>query len=455
MFRLETMMALDNLGSSLTNAIKKLFKAGVVDEATVKELVRDIQRALLQSDVNVQLVLQISKNIEERALKEKVPPGVSRREHVIKVVYEELTKFVGDKPVPLKVEPGKKKIIMLVGIQGSGKTTHAAKLARYFQKRGLKVGLICADTYRPGAYAQLQQLATRTNTPFFGDLKQKDPVKVVREGLKQFGEKDLIIVDSAGRHKEEKDLIKEMKDLEKNIKPDEVIMVIDGTIGQQALAQAKTFHEATPIGAIIVTKLDGSSRGGGALSAVAATGAPIKFIGTGEKIEDIEPFIPSRFVGRLLGMGDLETLLEKVKDAEIQVPQKKAKEIMSGNFTLTDMYEQFQAVKKMGPFGKVLKMIPGMSSSNVPEEMLNTAEGRLEKWGVIIQSMTPEEKENPKLLNSSRAKRIARGSGTTEKDVKELLKQYIMMRKMLKMFKHKKKLPFGLGGGKGMPTGFK
>jgi signal recognition particle subunit SRP54 len=455
MFRLVALMALDNLGSSLTNAIKKLFKAGVVDEATVKELVRDIQRALLQSDVNVQLVLQISKNIEERALKEKVPPGVSRREHVIKVVYEELTKFIGDKPVPLKMEPGKKKIIMLVGIQGSGKTTHAAKLARYFQKRGLKVGLICADTYRPGAYAQLQQLATRTNTPFFGDLKQKDPVKVVREGLKQLGEKDLVIVDTAGRHKEEKDLIKEMKDLEKNIKPDEVIMVIDGTIGQQALAQAKSFHEATPIGAIIVTKLDGSSRGGGALSAVAATGAPIKFIGTGEKIEDIEPFIPSRFVGRLLGMGDLETLLEKVKDAEIQVPQKKAKEIMSGNFTLTDMYEQFQAVKKMGPFGKVLKMIPGMSSSNVPEEMLNTAEGRLEKWGVIIQSMTPEEKENPKLLNSSRAKRIARGSGTTEKDVKELLKQYIMMRKMLKMFKHKKKLPFGLGGGKGMPTGFK
>src|SRR5665647_567912 len=455
MFRLVTLMALDNLGSSLTNAIKKLFKAGVVDEATVKELVRDIQRALLQSDVNVQLVLQIYKTIEERALKEKVPPGISRREHVIKVVYEELTRFVGEKPVPLKIEPGKKKIIMLVGIQGSGKTTHAAELARYFQKRGLKPALICADTYRPGAFAQLQQLANRINIPIYGDVKAKDPVKVVREGLKQFNDKDLIIVDTAGRHKEEKDLIKEMKDLEKSIKPDEVIMVIDGTIGQQALIQAKTFHEATPIGAIIVTKLDGSSRGGGALSAVAATGAPIKFIGTGEKIEDIEPFIPSRFVGRLLGMGDLETLLEKVKDAEIQVPQKKAKEIMSGNFTLTDMYEQFQAVKKMGPFGKVLKMIPGMSSSDVPEEMLNTAEGRLEKWGVIIQSMTPEEKENPKLLNSSRAKRIARGSGTTEKDVKELLKQYIMMRKMLKMFKHKKKLPFGLGGGKGMPTGFK
>jgi signal recognition particle subunit SRP54 len=450
-------MSLDRLGSSLTNAVKKLFKSSVVDEAAVKELVKDIQRALLQSDVNVQLVLEISKRIEQRALDEKMPPGISRREHVIKVVYEELTRFVGDKPVPLKVEPGTKKIIMLVGIQGSGKTTHAAKLARYFQKRGLKPALICADTYRPGAFAQLQQLAARINIPIFGDGKAKDPVKVVREGLKQFADKDLIIVDTAGRHKEEKDLIKEMKDIEKQVKPDEVIMVIDGTIGQQALSQAKTFHEATPIGAIIVTKLDGSSRGGGALSAVAATGAPIKFIGTGEKIEDIEPFIPSRFVGRLLGMGDLDTLLEKVHEAEIEVPQKKAKEIMSGNFTLTDMYEQFQAVKKMGPFKKVMSMLPGMSA-NVPDELMNTAEGRLEKWGVIIQSMTPQEKENPKIFNSQRIRRVARGSGTSEKEVKELLKQYVMMRKMLKMFKHnKKKLPFGLGGaGKGMmPPGLK
>jgi len=445
-------MSLDKLSSSLTGAIKKLFKAGVVDEAAVKELVRDIQRALLQSDVNVQLVLQISKNIEERALKEKVPPGVSRREHVIKVVYEELTRFIGESHVPLKVEPGKKKTIMLVGIQGSGKTTQASKLARYFQKRGLKVGLIAADTFRPGAYAQLQQLAARINVPIYGDAKAKDPVKVAKDGFKQFADRDLIIVDTAGRHKEEKDLIKEMKDIEKGIQPNEIIMVIDGTIGQQALAQAKTFHEATPIGAIIVTKLDGSSRGGGALSAVAATGAPIKFIGTGEKVEDLEAFIPSRFVGRLLGMGDLETLLEKVHDAEIKVPPKKAKEILSGNFTLTDMYEQFAAVKNMGPFSKVLKMFPGMSQQNIPDEMLSNAEGRLDTWQIIIQSMTPAEKENPKILNSSRARRIARGSGTTEKDVKELLKQYVVMRKMLKMFKRKKKLPFGLGGGKGMSS---
>jgi signal recognition particle subunit SRP54 len=444
-------MALDRLGSSLTSALKKLFRASVVDEATVKELVRDIQRALLQSDVNVQLVLDISKRMEERALKEKVPPGISRREHVIKVVYEELTRFVGEKPVPIRIEPGKKQTLMLVGIQGSGKTTAAAKLARYFQKKGLKPALICADTFRPGAYAQLQQLATRINLPIYGDPKAKDAVKVVSEGLKQFSDKDLIIVDTSGRHKEEKDLIKEMKDLEKKIKPDEVMLVIDGTIGQQALIQAKAFHEATPIGAILVTKLDGSARGGGALSAVAATGAPIKFIGTGEKTEDIEPFIPSRFVGRLLGMGDLETLLEKVRDAEIKVPEKKAKAILSGKFTLTDMYEQFEAFKSMGPFRKVLKMLPGMSY-DLPEDKLNMAEANLEKWRVIIQSMRPEEKENPKLFNSSRIKRVARGSGTAEKDVKDLLKQYVMMRKMMKMFKRKKRLPFM---GKGMPADFK
>jgi signal recognition particle subunit SRP54 len=444
-------MALDRLGSSLTDAIKKIFRATVVDEAAVKELVRDIQRALLQADVNVQLVLAISKRIEERALKEKVPPGISRREHVIKVVYEELTRFVGEKPIPIKMEPGKKKVIMLVGIQGSGKTTHAAKLARYFQKRGLKPAVICADTYRPGAYAQLEQLAKRINVPVYGDPKAKDPVKVVAEGLKRFTDKDLIIVDTAGRHKEEQDLIKEMKELEKRIKPDEVMMVIDGTIGQQALIQAKAFHEATPIGSIIVTKLDGSARGGGALSAVAATGAPIKFIGTGEKIEDIESFIPSRFVGRLLGMGDLETLLEKVHDAEIKVPQKKAKEILSGKFTLTDMYDQFEAVRGMGPFRKIFKMLPGMSY-DVPDEMLGQAEGRLEKWRVIIQSMRPAERDNPKILNSSRVRRVARGSGTTERDVKDLLKQYAMMRRMLKTFKRKKRLPFM---GKGFPTDFK
>ena len=440
-------MALERLGSSLYDAIRKVFKAPIIDEVAVKELVHDIQKALLQSDVNVKIVLEISKRIEERALKENVPPGVSRHEHIIKVVSEELTRFLGDKPVPIKFEPGKRKIIMLVGIQGSGKTTNGAKIARYFQKRGVKTALICADTFRPGAYAQLQQLANRINVPIYGNPAAKDPFKVVNEGLKQFTDKDIVIVDTSGRHKEEQELIKEMKMLEKSIKPDEVMLVIDGTIGQQALAQAKAFNEATPIGSILVTKLDGSARGGGALSAVAATGAPIKFIGTGEKVEDIEAFIPSRFVGRLLGMGDLETLLDKVREAEVKIPEKKAKAILSGKFTLTDMYAQFEAMKGMGTFKKLLKMLPGMSYK-IPEEMLDTAEGRLEKWRVMIQSMTPQERENPKIFNSSRMKRVARGSGTNEKEVKELLKQYVMMRRMLKTLRRKKKLPFF---GKGMP----
>jgi len=444
-------MALERLGSSLHEALKKISKASVVDEAAVKELVRNIQRALLQADVNVKLVLNISKQMEDRALKESVPPGISRREHVVKVVYEELTRFLGEKPVSIRVEPEKKTVIMLVGIQGSGKTTAAAKLARYFQKRGLKPALICTDTYRPGAYAQLQQLANRINIPLYGDPKAKNPVKLALAGLKQFSNRDLIIIDTAGRHKEEQKLIKEMKTLEKKLEPDETMLVIDGTIGQQAIVQAKAFNEATPVGSILVTKLDGSARGGGALSAVAATGAPIKFISTGEKIQDIESFIPSRFVGRLLGMGDLETLLEKVHEAEIKVPEKKAKAILSGKFSLTDMYEQFEAMKGMGPFRKLLKMIPGMSY-NVPEEMLEMAEDRLEKWRVIIQSMTPREKENPKILNASRIRRVAKGSGTSEKEVKELLKQYSMMRRMLKTLRRKKKLPFLK---KGMSLDFK
>jgi len=430
-------MVLEKLGASIYEALKKVFRAGIVDEATVKELVRDIQRALLQADVNVKLVLEISKRIEERALKEKVPPGISRKEHVIKVVYDELARFLGEKPATLKITPGKRRILMLVGIQGSGKTTAAAKLARYLQKRGIKTALICADTYRPGAYAQLKQLAEKIKVPIYGNPNEKDPVKIAKEGLKQFKDYEIVIIDTAGRHKEEKSLIEEMKRLEKAIKPDEIMLVIDGTIGQQAAIQAKAFHEATPIGSVIVTKLDGSARGGGALSAVAAIGAPIKFIGTGEKIEDIEPFVPTRFVGRLLGMGDLETLLEKVREAEIKIPEKKAKAILSGKFTLTDMYEQFEAMKSMGPFKKILSMIPGFSY-NIPDDMLDLAEDRLEKWRVIIQSMTPKERENPKILNASRIRRIARGSGTTEKDVKELLKQYAAMRKMLKTLRRKK-----------------
>jgi signal recognition particle subunit SRP54 len=443
-------MVLERLGSSISSALKKLFRAAIVDEAAVKELVRDIQRGLLQADINVQLVLNISKRIEDRTLEEELPPGISRKEHVVKVVYEEITRFLGEKPALLKVEPGKRRVIMLVGIQGSGKTTTSVKLARFFQKRGLKPALICVDTFRPGAFDQLKQLADSINVPVYGEPKSKNAVKIAEKGLKEFQKQDIILIDTSGRHKEEESLIREMKMLERAIKPDEVMLVIDGTIGQQAATQAKAFHEVTPIGSILVAKLDGSARGGGALSAVAAIGSPIKFIGTGEKIEDIEAFIPSRFVGRLLGMGDLESLIEKVREAEIRVPEKKAKRMLSGKFTLTDMYEQFEAMKSMGPFKRILKMLPGMSY-NVPDEMIDMAQDRLEKWRVMIQSMTPKERENPKVLSSSRVHRIARGSGTSEKEVKELVQQYNMMRRMMKQLR-RKKLPFLTG--KKLPKSF-
>jgi signal recognition particle subunit SRP54 len=433
-------LALEKLGLSLYESLKKILRISVVDEAAVRELIHDLQRSLLQADINVRLVLELSKRIEERALREKVPPGIPRREHIIKVVYEELTRIIGEKPIPLRVTPGKRNVFMLVGIQGSGKTTTAAKLAKYLQKRGFKTALICTDTFRPGALAQLQQLASRINVPVYGDEKEKDSVKIALDGLKKFENYEVVIVDTAGRHKDEKSLIDEMRSLEKAIKPDEVVMVIDGTIGQQAYVQAEAFHKATAIGSIIVAKLDGSARGGGALSAVAATGAPIKFIGTGENIDALEAFDPPRFVSRLLGMGDLQSLIEKVREAEVKVSEKKAKTILSGKFTLTDMYEQFEAVKKMGPFDRILKMLPGLGYE-IPQEKLDIAEEQVDKWRVIIQSMTPEEREDPKILNASRIRRIARGSGTSEKDVKNLVQQYFMLRKMMKSLR-RKRFPF-------------
>jgi signal recognition particle subunit SRP54 len=429
-------MVLERLGSSLYEALRKVFRAPIVDEELVKELARDIQRSLLQADVNVKLVLEISKRIEERALKEELPPGVSRREHVVKVVYEELTRFLGEKQASLKTKTGKRNVLMLVGIQGSGKTTTSAKLARYFQKRGLKTALICTDTFRPGALAQLEQLGKQVNVPVYGDPKTKNSIEIASDGLKKFDNYNLVLIDTAGRHKDEKSLIKEMRTMEKKVKPDEVVLVIDGTIGQQAATQAKAFHEATPIGSIFVAKLDGSARGGGALSAVAAIGAPIKFVGTGEKIGDVEPFVPSRFVGRLLGMGDLQSLIEKVREAEVEVPEKKLRAFLSGRFTLTDMYEQFKSMKSLGPLRHLLKMIPGLTYK-IPDETMEIAEDRLEKWRVIIESMTPEEREEPKIFNSSRIRRVARGSGTSEKEVRELLKQYKTMKKMMKTFRRK------------------
>ena len=445
------MSSIESLGQSLSQAMKKLLRLAVVDEKAVKELVRDLQRALLQSDVNVNLVLQISQAVESRSLEEKLPPGISRREHVIKVLYEELTRFLGEEPTKLAIEPGKTHVVMLVGIQGTGKTTASVKLARFYQKRGMRPGIICADIYRPGALDQLQQLAQRVNVPVYGEPGSSNVLSIVKKGMQQFtGQKqDLIIVDTAGRHKDEASLMTEMKELAKLVQPNEIILAIDASIGQAATSQATAFNETTTIGSILVTKLDGTAKGGGALSAVAATHAKIKFIGTGEKIDDLEQFIPSSFVGRLLGMGDLKGLVEKVREAEIVVPQKQARAFLEGKFTLKDMYDQMVAVRKMGPLKKIMGMVPG--GINVPDDAMETAEHKLDSWRVIIQSMTKKEIEEPKLIDSSRARRIARGSGTSDKEVKEMINQYFMVKKMMKTMKRRGaalgrggKLPFPL-----------
>ncbi len=432
-------MVLDKLGSNLYKAIQKIIKAPVVDEATVKELVKDFQRALLQADVNVALVMELSQNIQRNALDLKLPPGISRREHIIKVINDELINFVGEKPQELKIIPGKQNVLMLIGIQGSGKTTLSSKLARYFQKRGLKVGVICADTFRPGAYSQLKQLTESINVPFYGEPDAKDPVALSKRGVEHFKDTEVVILDTSGRHKEETALIKEMQQIEAAVNPHEVILVLDGTIGQQATAQASAFKDATEIGSIIVSKLDGTARGGGALSGVAATGAPIKFIGMGEKVDDLEAFVPSRFIGRLLGMGDIEGLIAKVKEAESPVSEKDVMAMMSGKFSLQDMYNQFEAMQNMGPLQKVLGMIPGFSYK-MPTDEVENAEERLVRWKVMIQSMTQDEKDDPKKLNRSRIQRVARGSGTNEREVRELIKQYNTMRKMLKQMKGSRRM---------------
>lgn len=434
----------------MNSALKRLFNAGAIDEDLVKELVKDIQRALLVADVDVNLVMGITKRVETQALDENLPRGVSRREHIVKVVWDTLAYFLGEKAVPLTINPGKPNLVMLVGIQGSGKTTTIGKLARYYQKRGIKTGVICADNFRPGAYSQLKQLAERSNIPFWGDENQKDAVKLAKKGFSEMKKRgiELILLDTSGRHREETSLIKEMKSISKAVKPQEIMLVIDGTLGQQAGSQAAAFKQATNIGSIVITKLDGSAKGGGALSAAAATQAPIKFIGIGEGMDAIEPFNPTKFAGRLLGMSDIKGLIEKVQEAQIDIDEDAAMRLMKGQFTLTDMMAQLKQLKKMGPIGKVMEML-GLQYK-LPDDVAEIQEDNLNRFEVIMSSMTKEELDNPKILKSSRLKRIAMGSGTDTRDVRDLLKQYNQMKKMMKTMGKQRRGRRG-GGIPGLP----
>ena len=425
---------LDSLREGLQAAVKKLVGSNVVDEKVTKEFVRDLQRALIQSDVNVRIALEVTERVQKRALEEKAPGGVTKKDQIVSILYEELARLLGGEGGP-QLSKDKTNILVMLGVQGSGKTTTTAKLARLYTKRGFKVGVIAADTFRPGAVAQLKTLVASSGVEVYSDDREKDSVKIARVGKKHFeGTKNLVIVDTAGRHKEEKGLLQEMRDVVIALKPDYTVLVIDGTIGQQCYNQALAFHQASPVGGIIVTKLDGAAKGGGALAASAATGAKIFFIGTGERIDDLEEFVPTRFVGRLLGMGDLKSLMDMVRDAEVVVDEKMTQRMMSGKMTMNDLLVQFEQMKKFGSLKKVLEHIPGFSGQ-VDVKELDKAEDRVRVYKSIIQSMTGEEKTEPEMINSSRLRRIAKGSGRSEKDVRELLSRYKQMKTLVKTSK--------------------
>ena len=429
-------MVLDSLGKSLKDAIKKVANASHVDAELVKEVVKDVQRALLQADVNVKLVLSMTKNLEKRALTEKPPAGMSSREHVIRIIYEELVAILGKS----KEIPAKPQRILMVGLYGQGKTTTSGKLAKDLHKRGMKVGLVAGDIHRPAAYEQLSQIGAKINVPVYGDPKAKNATKVAKAAMKEFDGYDVIIFDTSGRHSLEDDLIGEIKDVAKTVDAEQKILVLDAQTGQQAGPQAKAFHDAVGLTGVILTKLDGTAKGGGALSAVAETGAPICYIGVGEHLGDLERFDPDRFISRLLGMGDIKSLIEAASQVvDESKAEETARKMMSGKFSLRDMYDQMEMLQGMGPFKKLASMIPGLTDKLSDEDVEMTQE-RLSRFRVIMDSMTEEELENPKMIKSSRVSRIARGSGTTTKQVRELLKQYDASVKAMKGFMGNRKM---------------
>jgi len=423
---------LEKLSSGLKKALRKITRAGYIDEKVLDELVSDIQKAFLAEDVNVKLVFSLTETIKKRALEEKPPSGMTPKEHVIKIVYDELVKFVGKKP-EIRLKPGK---ILFIGLFGSGKTTSIAKLARFYQKKGLKPVIIGCDIHRPAAMDQIEQLAKQINVPYYISRDIKDPLEIAKNGIEKFKKYDMLIFDSAGRDALDKELADELKKLGNLIKPDEAILTVPADLGQAAGPQASEFNKLVGITGIFLTKIDGTAKGGGAITSCAVTGAPIKFIGTGEKVEALEIFDPERFISRLIGFGDLKSLLEKAEEAiKPEKAKKMAERLTSGKFTMDDFYEQLKSVQKMGSLKSMMGMIPGGGMVKLPKDFdISKQEGKMKKWGYIIQSMTKKEKENPNLINPSRIKRIAKGSGTNESDVRELIKYYNQMKKMMKMF---------------------
>ncbi len=425
-------MVLDSLGDSLQKSLDSLRnKRGDLKEEDVKPITKDIQRALLQSDVDVKLVKDVTDDIRKRAIEDEKPKGVSPREHVLSIVYEELKTIVGESTeIPLESQT-----ILLAGLQGAGKTTSSAKIAGWFEKKGLKSGIIQTDTFRPGAHEQSKQLAEESEILYSVNKDEKDAIRQAKRGLNEINEAEVKIVDTAGRHSSEDSLIDEIEEISETVQPDLNLLVIDAAMGKSAKKQAKRFNESIGIDGVVITKMDGTAKGGGALTAVKESDSTIAFLGTGETVRDIERFEPSGFISRLLGMGDLKQLSERVERAmfEMEDDDWDPEEILEGEFTLYDMKKQMEAMGNMGRIEEVMKRIPGMGSqilNKLDDDMLSVQEEKMRTFSIIMESMTEEEIHNPSVMNNSRKKRIARGSGTNIEEVNELMSQYKQMKKI-------------------------
>ena len=458
-------MAFEGLTEKLSAAFKKLRGKGRLSEADVKEAMKEIRMALLEADVNFKVVKQFVATVTERAIGADVLESLTPAQMIVKIVNEELTNLMGGESTKLTISPKPPTVVMLVGLNGAGKTTNGAKLAGFMKKQGKRPLLVACDTFRPAAITQLEVVGQQVDVPVF-QMGQVDPVDIARAGIehaKQHGN-DIVFIDTAGRLHVDEELMEQLKVMKAAIDPTEILLIVDAMIGQDAVNAAKAFDDALDIDGVVLTKLDGDARGGAALSIKAVTGKPIKFAGVGEKLDQIEVFHPDRMASRILGMGDVLSLIEK---AEQNFDQKKALELQEklrkNKFTLTDFYEQMAQLQNMGSLTELAGMLPGVKASDLEGADLNT--NMFKQMSAIIQSMTPYERENPSVLNSSRKKRIAAGSGTQVVDVNRLLKQFELLQSLTRQFSGGK-LPRGLrkrmgkkggmmpGMGGGMPGGF-
>ena len=423
---------LNTLSSALKKGFDKIAGAVFLDSKTIESVVKDLQRALIQADVNVMLVKELGDLLKKEAQNEKIK-GIERKEHITKILHDEILRLIGGEKRELKLEKGKKNKIMLLGLYGAGKTTSAHKLAAYYSKRGFKTAMLGLDVHRPAAADQLEQLGKQIKIPAFIDKTEKDPIKIYNKFKLELENYDLVIIDTAGRHSLDEELVKEIKDLTNRIQPNYKLLTITADIGQAAKTQASEFQKACNINGVIITRMDSTAKAGGALTACAETNAPVYFMGTGEKTIEFETFNPESFISRLLGLGDLEGLLEKVQSAIDEKSQKKLKsKLEAGKFDLRDLQGQLKQMSGMGSMSKMLEMIPGLGKvkDKIPEELLGTQEEKVKKWEHIINSMTEEEITNPEVLEkeTKRLSRIAKGSGTNTSDIRQLIKQYKLLK---------------------------